>query len=114
MTTVVNAGTVRNRFDAYNIKCAELRNAMNENLDEAKKCKESYLTLKSKDTKIFSEQNAKALREMTISERADAISYWEKSEEYRLKLEAFENKFNPEKNNKVKYNLKTCKFYISK
>ena len=25
MTTVVNAGSVRNRFDAFNIKCAELR-----------------------------------------------------------------------------------------
>ena len=28
MTTVVNAGSVRNRFDAFKIKCAELRDAM--------------------------------------------------------------------------------------
>ena len=105
MTTVVNAGSVRNRFDAFNIKCAELRDAMNENLDTAKKLKKRHLLYKSE----YGVND-----QLTVNLKSRALKFWGKSEEYRLKLEAFENKFNPEKNNKVKYNLKTCKFYISK
>ena len=40
-----------------------------------------------KDPKGLSEQNAKAQTGLKISERADAINYWEKSEEARLELE---------------------------
>lgn len=114
MTTVVNAYGIKNRFDAFYVRRGILKEAMVNNLNEAKKHKECYLLCKSKDPKGLSEQNAKALKELMISERADAIKYWEKSEEARLKLEEFENKFNPETNNNVKYNFKTEEFYISK
>ncbi len=53
-------------------------------MTEAKRCKESYIELKSKDTSNLTDDNKKSLEYLIQSEYDDALSYYNKAEELKF------------------------------
>ena len=85
INSIKTLNTKWTKQELKNYSESKIVNRYNSLMSKAKSCKQSYVELKAKDNSNLTEVNKIALKNLISSEYNDALRYYNKSEELKVK-----------------------------